>query len=167
MVSFRMTKCSGCGLPLEVQILGLSSGLGPARVACRRCQAPIATERRPWPPRGAAWLRFLAVSAFYLGVGGLIGGNLLYAAWAYWGGNPAPPSLPFEDLMFRRLVAVSAGFMALVLAWKVVWASRPVARDELATDHLLSWNLVFGAHLKVLFFLLACTGLGWLKLKAG
>lgn len=167
MVSFHLKKCAGCGLPFELQFFGLSTGLGPSLIKCRRCGAAVETERRRWPLRGGALLRFLAVSGFYLGVGALIGGNTLFAGWAYWGGNPSPPSLPFGDAVFTQLAGLSACFMAVVLGWKVVSASRPVARDELAADHLLSPNLVFGAHLKVLLFLLAFTGIGWLKLKAG
>lgn len=166
MVPMTLKKCGDCGLPLEAQILGLSTGLGPEAVVCRRCGKPMATDRQRWPLRAGALVRFLLVSLFYLGLGGVIGGNTLYAGWAYWNGDPSPRNLPFDEPLFRQLALLGAGVVALVLLWKVLSAARSTSGGP-QVDHLLSANLVFGAHLKVLLFFLSFTGIGWLKQKLG
>jgi hypothetical protein len=63
---YEMLSCPNCKHPLDVHLLGISSGLGPPRVVCR-CGTPITTERKEWAAlRRFERLKFVGVSLAYV-----------------------------------------------------------------------------------------------------
>lgn len=78
MFFFSAVSCPHCHCPLEVRLMGLSSGLGPAEVNCLKCQQPFATSRSEWSEktfRGKFLYAF--VSLLYVALFGILVGAMV------------------------------------------------------------------------------------------
>jgi hypothetical protein len=148
----RYQRCGGCGFPLEMSLFALNSRLGPAVVRCRKCRGSIHTVRKEWADLDAlARLRFAALAVLYAIVGGIAGGNCLFAAAEKWGGAASIPNLPWERGSFRLFSALYGVLVLLILAVKVLRSAR-AARDpeRRMAEGFFSPSFTFGAHPKLL-----------------
>jgi Bacterial PH domain len=72
---FDMIYCVKCKNTLEVRMLGLTSGLGPPAIACRKCGTVTELGRKEWKAFGTSdRIKFLAVSIVEIVGLGLTGG---------------------------------------------------------------------------------------------
>ena len=162
MYHASIVKCPGCERALEVRMFGLYSLLGPSTVRCSKCGRDVDTERFEWPemPPFARWM-FLGVSLVHVALFGLIGGNVLDAAWQISQRVPKVETLRLGAPSFRYAALGCAVAAALIQAYRV--ATSIVRARTGRRPH--RWTFWFGLQMNVQFKCLAAVILVWAAAK--
>lgn len=134
MVFYFEHKCPMCDATFDVQVLGISSNLGPPTQVCPACDYAVHTGRREWAEMsGLGKTRYLLVSLLYLAVLGTglafsVAGCLIFLVY-----GPHAQRIPFE---FHHIFWIIPIF---VLAVALLQGSRVYRSLQRTGGHSLSF----------------------------
>ncbi|MES2788234.1 MAG: hypothetical protein V4719_01345 [Planctomycetota bacterium] len=144
----QMLSCPQCGMPIEIRLGNISSGLGPDKITCFKCGHPIGTRRLEWPEMPVStkvWYFF--VTLVYIAVCGLLTGNFFDQTYQLWNRDPIIVNLRYQALPFQASACFGGLIAAILQLYRI-----PISYRRSRTEHPLTlqefflglqWNLQF------------------------
>jgi hypothetical protein len=112
---FEIRNCPGCKKQVDTLYGGVWSGLGPPRYRCSRCGLIFNSERFEWADMDRIGkTRYTVVSLVYVGVGGIVGGITIAAAFQFLRLGPWVRRFPLDPLEFGLGAFVCAVLTAAI-----------------------------------------------------
>lgn len=161
---FTAMSCPHCKCPVEVRLLGVSSGLGPAEIKCLKCQEPLAVGRSEWSDKSLySKLCYIAISLFYVVMFGVLTGAMVDQGVQSAQIGNTNVRVRFDSQVFA--IAACAGGLA-VIPFQIYRVIASLRRSRLGytmtpADYFLGlqWNL----HAKGLVLLILVWALSMIK----
>jgi hypothetical protein len=157
-----MLSCPNCKHPLDVHLLGISSGLGPPRVLCR-CGTAIGTERKEWATfRGIERLKYVGVSLAYVLVTAFFGAVSAASAVQFLTQGPRDYTVNVRGPGSVEGMVVTGLLVAGLQGLRIRLSKRRSPKGQGVPFRAAIGNLALGLQVKVAILIFALPLSAWL-----